>query len=243
MKVNIIIPARYGSTRLPGKPLQKIMGKEMIRWVVERIKPDKSDYRVYVATDDERIRDALRPYGYCRVLLSGREFQNGSERVYWASGKAEKADITINLQGDEPLINFETIEMLAKATRESESGFATLYADITEPADIDNPNAVKLVLSNDGYAVYFSRLPIPYNRDRMPGIIYKKHIGIYGFTCRALELFNNWGECGLEKAERLEQLRILANGRRIRAVKTDKKLISVDTQADIEKVEDYLSSI
>lgn len=241
MKINIIIPARFGSTRLQGKPLYKIKGREMIKWVVEGIKPPNSDYRVIVATDDKRIIEALTQYDYCTPLISDIPFKNGTERVYWASRQTEKADIIINLQGDEPLITFDIIEHLAKTTIESSSGFATLCTSIDDPLEIDDPNTVKMVLSADSYALYFSRSPIPYNRDNQAGIVYKKHIGIYGFTHRALELFNSWEETVLEKTEKLEQLRILYNGHAIKAGNIDSRLISVDTEEDAKRVENYLN--
>ncbi len=243
MKVNIIIPARYGSTRLEGKPLMKIAGKEMIKRVVEQIRPSSPDYRVYVATDDERIKESLKEYDYCRVLLSGFPFKNGTERVYWAFKNIEKADIIINLQGDEPLISLDIIEMLAEETYKSSSGFATLSTEIKDPEEISSTNIVKVVTSGDNYALYFSRSPIPYNRDDMEDVIYRKHIGIYGFKARSLEMFNSWEESSLERAEKLEQLRILENGERISVINIKKRLIGVDTIEDIKKVEDYLNSI
>lgn len=212
----------------------------MIRWVVEGVKPPDDRYRVFVATDDLRIKDVLKDYDYCKVLLSDIPFRNGTERVYWASKQIDPADIIINLQGDEPLINFEIIEKLAIGTIDSIDGFATLSSFISHEHEINNPNIVKLILSNNDYALYFSRYPIPYNRDNNTGYRYKKHIGIYGFTSKALEIFASLKESGLENMEKLEQLRILENNYKIKVINIQNKLIGIDTLEDVKKVENYL---
>lgn len=245
MKINIIIPARYGSKRLEGKPLKKINGKEMIRHIVERVKPplgkNPDIYNVIVATDDCRIKTILESYSHCEVLMSSQPFKNGTERVYWASKNTSKADVIINLQGDEPLIEFNTLIELAQATISSACGIATLCCKIENKEEVSNPNIVKLALSSESYAIYFSRSPIPYDRDNDHSFNYLKHIGIYGYTPEALDNFYSLEETELEKIEKLEQLRMLYHGHRIKVILSKQKFIGVDTKEDLIRVEKYLN--
>lgn len=250
VRFKVVIPARYGSTRLPGKPLLDIAGKPMIAHVCERAQEADSD-EVIVATDDERILQAVTALGI-RAVMTRPDHQSGTERIAEVARLCGWAGDTIivNLQGDEPLIPPAYVRETAEALAgQQQAGIATLAAKINDPEEIFNPNAVKVVLNQAGYALYFSRAPIPWDRDafaqpdsapsgKMP---YLRHIGMYAYTVDFLNRYCLWDASLLESVESLEQLRILWHGENIRVHIVDKTpAAGVDTQADLLRVEQAL---
>lgn len=235
-KIIAVIPARYASSRFPGKPLADILGKSMIRRVYERVCAVDSFIDVIVATDDERIKDEVDSFGGHAVLTG--ECSCGTERVYEAV-KDIPCDIVINVQGDEPLIQKEMIQDLLGAFEEENVTMATLKKRIELSDDIHKPNIVKVVTDKKDNAIFFSRCAIPYNRDGTD-VIYYKHIGLYGYTKDFLCEYVKLPETTLEKCENLEQLRVLENGYDIRVKETQYESISVDLPEHIEQVEKVL---
>jgi 3-deoxy-manno-octulosonate cytidylyltransferase (CMP-KDO synthetase) len=250
VRFKVVIPARYGSTRLPGKPLLDIAGKPMIVHVCERAQEADAD-EVIVATDDERILQAVTALGI-RAVMTRPDHQSGTERIAEVARLCGWAGDTIivNLQGDEPLIPPAYIRETAEALASQQlSGIATLASKITDQEEIFNPNAVKVVLNHAGYALYFSRAPIPWDRDafaqpnskpsdKMP---YLRHIGMYAYTVDFLNRYCLWDSSLLESVESLEQLRILWYGESIRVHIVDKTpAAGVDTQEDLLRVEQAL---
>ena len=239
-----VIPARYSATRLPGKPLVSLGGKPMIQRVWERASQAQRISRVIIATDDERIRHAAVGFG-AEAVMTRTEHRSGTERVaevaIHAPGKPE--DVFVNVQGDEPLVEPEAIDTLVESI-ESEEGVAvsTLMVPIAKPADIMDPNIVKVVLDFDGNALYFSRAPIPWVRDREAPVHVKhmKHLGLYAFRREALLEFPTLPVGDLERVEQLEQLRWMENGYKIRVAETVHDSVSVDVPADVERVEKLL---
>jgi 3-deoxy-manno-octulosonate cytidylyltransferase (CMP-KDO synthetase) len=247
----VVIPARYGSTRLPGKPLLTLAGKPMIAHVCERAKEAGAD-EIVVATDDERIYRAVSALGM-QAAMTGADHNSGTERIAEVARQREwlPEEIIVNLQGDEPLLDPSYIREAASVlAARKRAGMATLAAEITEAEEIFNPNAVKVVLDRQGYALYFSRAPIPWDRDRftlaggapsgkMP---YYRHIGLYAYTAGFLNRYCQWEASPLEGVESLEQLRILWHGEAI-AVKIVKAVPApgVDTPEDLQRVERLLS--
>ncbi|MGR9086700.1 MAG: 3-deoxy-manno-octulosonate cytidylyltransferase [Gammaproteobacteria bacterium] len=250
-RFKVVIPARYGSTRLTGKPLLAIAGKPMIAHVCQRAQ-EAGASDIIVATDDDRIYRTVVDLGM-RAMMTRVDHNSGTERIAEVAQRCGWADneIVVNLQGDEPLIDpsyiRETASVLAGQTR---AGIATLAARIGEQEEIFNPNAVKVVLNRQGYALYFSRAPIPWDRDRftpaggkpagkMP---YYRHIGMYAYTVGFLNRYCRWQTSLLEQTECLEQLRILWNGESI-AVKVVSAVppAGVDTMDDLRRVERLLS--
>jgi 3-deoxy-manno-octulosonate cytidylyltransferase (CMP-KDO synthetase) len=241
MKKVIVIPARYASTRLPGKPLKEISGKPIIQWVYERAMNSALKDSVFIATDDERIRDAAVSFG-AEVVMTSTKCKSGTDRVYQAI-KDKEADIIINLQGDEPFIRTDIIDSLFYVMEKERLHMATLCSPIEKEADYMNPNIVKVVLDRFGFALYFSRSPIPFFRDAMssseipvpnPKHIYK-HIGIYGFSRDFLKQYVAMEEGVLEAAESLEQLRVLENGYDIKVLITNYEGTGIDTEEDLEQ--------
>lgn len=239
MKVAAFIPARYGSTRLEGKPLADIGGKPMIQWVYERAASCSLVDHVAVATDDERIFDAVRAFGG-RAVMTSADHASGTDRVAEAAGTVD-AEIVVNLQGDEPLVEPSMIDAAVRPLVE-DAGLlvSTLRTEITDRGEYENPNAVKVVTTGDGYALYFSRSPIPYARSfdelASAGARAYKHIGLYVYRKDFLLEFTALPHAPIEDAERLEQLRALAAGVRIRVVETTCNPVSVDTPEDLEHV-------
>jgi len=243
----VVIPARYGSTRLPGKPLLDIAGLPMIAHVCQRaIEADAEE--IVVATDDQRIYDRVADLGL-KVVMTDANHQSGTERINEVAETLawNEKDIVVNLQGDEPLIPPAYIKDVALALgNQQQAGIATLAAEITENEEIFNPNSVKVVLNNAGYALYFSRAPIPWDRNSFTAasgevshaMPYLRHIGMYAYTVKFLKNYCSWQPSVLETVESLEQLRILWYGQPI-LVKTVTKTppAGVDTQADLERVE------
>ncbi|MDI1232023.1 MAG: 3-deoxy-manno-octulosonate cytidylyltransferase [Methylobacter sp.] len=250
VRFKVVIPARYGSTRLPGKPLLNIAGKPMIAHVCERAQEADAD-DVIVATDDVRIFQAVSDLGF-KAVMTRADHQSGTERIAevarlcgWAGD-----EIIVNLQGDEPLIPPTYIRDVAAAlASQQQAGIATLAAKITDPEEIFNPNAVKVVLNKAGYALYFSRAPIPWERDtftlaggkpsgKSP---YLRHIGLYAYTVDFLNRYCLWDASMLESVESLEQLRILWHGEAVRVKVVDRTpAAGVDTQEDLLRVEQVL---
>ena len=250
VRFKVVIPARYGSTRLPGKPLLNIAGKPMIAHVCERAEEADAD-EIIVATDDDRIFQAVGDLGF-KAVITRADHQSGTERIAEVArlcGWSED-EIIVNLQGDEPLIPPTYIRDVARALAGQQlAGIATLAARITNPEEIFNPNAVKVVLNKNGYALYFSRAPIPWDRDaftqsgKTPSgkLPYLRHIGMYAYTVGFLNRYCLWDASLLESVESLEQLRILWHGEAIRVEIVDKTPdAGVDTQEDLMRVEQVL---
>ncbi len=236
-----VIPARYASTRLPGKPLADIAGMPMIRHVVERVSKATRVQAVFVATDDERIAAVVAGFGG-HAIMTPQNLRSGTDRVAFAAQSLPHAEIIVNVQGDEPLISPGMIdEAIAPLTGDSTIDAGTLVKPLTDPGDLLDPGIVKVVLDREGNCLYFSRSPIPHLRDRPPGEWigrhqYYKHIGLYVFRRAFLLRFAALPQTPLERAECLEQLRILEHGYRIRAAITLHDSTPVDTPADLEKV-------
>lgn len=239
MKKNIaVIPARYQSSRFPGKPLSVIAGKTMIQRVYENVMQAMKIDKVIVATDDERIYGEVQRF-QGNAILTG-ECSCGTERVYEAI-QDNICDIVVNVQGDEPLIKPEMINELTDIFEDDEVVMATLCKEITNAVDINNPNIVKVVRDKNENALYFSRHPIPYNRDGEKNVKYYKHIGIYGYRKDFLKEYVSMPKTPLEMVENLEQLRILENGYKIKVKETVFDSIGVDEPADILKIERMIS--
>jgi 3-deoxy-manno-octulosonate cytidylyltransferase (CMP-KDO synthetase) len=236
-----VVPARHASVRFPGKPLAQIAGKSMIQHVVERLGNAASVSRIVVATDDERIKQAVASFGGEAILTRG-DHRTGTDRVAEVAAHVP-AEIYVNVQGDQPLIDPRTVDAVVQSMLEDKSmQVATPCAAITIPNEIMDPNVVKVVRDFDGNALYFSRAPIPWVRDTGVKIDARhwKHIGVYGYRRDALLEFPTLPPGELERIEQLEQLRWLENGFHIGVVETDYNAVSVDVPADIERVERLL---
>ncbi|HKB65537.1 MAG TPA: 3-deoxy-manno-octulosonate cytidylyltransferase [Pyrinomonadaceae bacterium] len=267
-----IIPARYDSVRLSGKALLEIAGKPMICWVVERALAAQNINRAIVATDDQRILDVVKSAGYEAVMTSAHH-KSGTDRIAEVAAELEDADIVVNVQGDEPLISPLTIERAVEEmgekgnwrkgekgntdTKVASAGIVTTWEPMESPADVLNPDVVKVVVDNSGRAIYFSRLPVPYPREAVrkhgsievailnePGLLanFRKHTGLYVYRREVLLEFAQWPQSELERLESLEQLRALEHGVKIRAIKASANSIGVDTIADLERVRRLVSS-
>jgi 3-deoxy-manno-octulosonate cytidylyltransferase (CMP-KDO synthetase) len=242
MNVLGVIPARYASTRLPGKALIPLAGKPMIERVWERVQRAASLSGVVVATDDERIADTVKAFGG-EVVLTRTDHRSGTERVAEVAAGRKDVEIFVNVQGDEPLIEPAAIDQAVEAMREdAEVRVATLAVPIANPTDIMDPNVVKTVLDFDGNGLYFSRAPIPWVRDRGGPVHARhlKHLGLYAYRREALLEFPTFPQGELERVEQLEQLRWLENGYRIRVVETEYDSIGVDAPEDVARVEQLL---
>ena len=234
MKVLCIIPARYASTRLPGKPLRDIAGKPMIVRVYERATGAQRVQEVVVATDDERIRAAVEEHGG-NAVMTRADHATGTDRLAEVAAQRPDCDLIINVQGDEPLIDPAVIDTLvAPFEHDAELMMATAKTEITDAAEMENPNNVKVVVDRTGNALYFSRARIPYARNA--GAKVYKHIGIYAYRRDFLLAYAKMAQTELECSESLEQLRALENGYRIRVVETDAVFIGVDTEEDLAAV-------
>lgn len=229
----IVIPARYESTRLPGKPLVDIAGKPLIRLVYERASQSRLQDGVIVATDDERILHAVRAFGGDAVMTSS-SCRSGTDRVFEAISRRE-ADLIVNLQGDEPFMRPDMADLLFSVMEEEDLDMATLCSSIDDDREYHDPNTVKVVLDGHGFALYFSRSPIPYLRNSGAKPLLHKHIGIYAFKRDFLERFVRMQRSRLEEMESLEQLRVLENGFRIRVLTTQYDGFGIDTPADLER--------
>ncbi|MBB3321184.1 3-deoxy-manno-octulosonate cytidylyltransferase [Atlantibacter sp. RC6] len=238
-----IIPARYASTRLPGKPLVDINGKPMIVHVLERARESGAD-RVIVATDTVEVADAVRAAGG-EVCMTRADHESGTERLAEVVEKMGFADDTIivNVQGDEPMIPPTIIRQVAENLANCDAGMATLAIPVHSAEEAFNPNAVKVVMDKNGYALYFSRATIPWDRDRFAqsrdeiANYFLRHIGIYGYRAGFIRRYVTWAPSELEHIEKLEQLRVLWHGEKIHvAVAHEVPGTGVDTPADLERV-------
>ena len=237
-----IIPARYASTRLPGKPLLDIGGKTMIQRVYEQCVKCELLTDVVIATDDQRIADHARTFG-AQVVLTSAEHQSGTDRCAEAVSKLPgKYSVVINIQGDEPFIDPEQINTLIKCFEDNSVTIASLYKQLPREQDAQFPNVVKVVLNQMGNALYFSRSVIPYRRSPDASINYYKHIGLYGYRTDTLLELTRLKPTMLEMAESLEQLRWLESGYSIRMCETHLETLSIDTPNDLLLVEKYLKS-
>jgi len=236
-----VIPARFASTRLPGKPLATIAGRPMIQHVVERVRGARLVSSILVATEDERIKKAVEGFGG-KAILTRPDHRTGTDRVAEVAAHVS-ADIYVNIQGDEPLIDPGIVDAVIAAMIEDDSiQVATPCAAITQQNEIVDPNVVKVARDFDSNGLYFSRAPIPWVRDTGATVAVRfwKHIGLYAFVRDALLEFPTLPPGELERVEQLEQLRWLENGFRIRVVETEYDAVSVDVPADIERVEKIL---
>jgi 3-deoxy-manno-octulosonate cytidylyltransferase (CMP-KDO synthetase) len=247
LKALAVIPARYASSRLPGKPLVRLAGKPMIQHVWERVSRSGCVSRVLVATDDEGIQRAVRGFGG-EAVLTRADHRSGTERVaeVAASAAGSEAEIVVNVQGDEPLIEPAAVDAAVQALlRDSSAGIATLAVPIAAAADVMDPNVVKVVLDCEGHALYFSRAPIPWVRGDRATVRSRhlKHIGLYAFRRNALLEFPSFPQGELEKLEQLEQLRWLENGCKVSVAETSYDSVSVDVPEDVPRVERLLREI
>jgi 3-deoxy-manno-octulosonate cytidylyltransferase (CMP-KDO synthetase) len=246
-KVIGVIPARYSSKRFPGKPLVDILGKPMIQWVYENAMGSKLLDFLIVATDDERIYDVVKSFGG-NVIMTPSDIQTGTDRVAYVLNEFD-ADIVANIQGDEPLLTSEMIDRAIEPFLNSEKvDISTLAVKINDVDLIFNPNVVKVVFDKDKIALYFSRSPIPFCRDAKNekdwlrlGNFYK-HIGLYVYSRESLLRFVSLRRSSLEEIEKLEQLRALENGFRIKVVISESDTIGVDTPEDVEKIVAFLKN-
>jgi len=249
---------------LPGKALLEIAGKPMICWVVDRALAARNVSRAIVATDDQRIIDAVKSAGY-EAVMTGGHHQSGTDRVAEVAASLEDAEIIVNVQGDEPLISPQTIERAVDELGEKgkgeggkdQIGIVTTWEPMESTADVLNPDVVKVVVDGDSRAIYFSRLPVPYPRDAVrkhgsieaaileePALLinFRKHTGLYVYRRDVLLEFAGWPQSELERLESLEQLRALEHGVEIKAIKASATSIGVDTVADLERVRRLVSS-
>ncbi len=247
MSFTVVIPARYQSTRLPGKPLADIAGKPMIQWVYDQALQAGAD-NVIIATDDQRVEQAAQAFG-ATVCMTSPNHESGTERlaeVVKVMGIPED-HIIVNVQGDEPLIPPAIISQVADNLANSQAPMATLAVEISDEAEVFNPNAVKVLTDKDGYAMYFSRATIPWDRDNFANdksIVQPllRHIGIYAYRAGFINTYINWAPSALEKIECLEQLRVLWYGEKIHvAVAKEAPAAGVDTPEDLEAVRQILS--
>lgn len=240
MKSTALIPARYGSTRFPGKPLKMLGSKTIVRHTYDNTVSTQLFDEVIVVTDDERIYKEVTKHGG-RALMSEGEFETGSDRIASVAKKLD-TDVIINVQGDEPFVNRQVLRDLLAVFNDSQNQVASLMTAIEKEADIQNPNYVKVVVDINNYALYFSRSPIPFRRNAGSRIQYYKHIGIYGYRKEVLLQFPALEKTPLESTEMLEQLRYLENGYRIKMVTTQETPLSIDTPEDLEKAIAFLQS-
>lgn len=242
----VIIPARYGSTRLPGKPLADIAGKTMIERVYERALSSKAA-QVVIATDDERVRQAAEAFGG-KCLMTRVDHESGTDRLQEAAAQLglSEHDVVVNVQGDEPLIPPENINQVYDNIVASNAAIATLSVAITDVEEYLNPNAVKVVAAADGTALYFSRAAIPFVRDmpsQLPAALSaQRHVGIYAYKVSLLNQFVHWPPSPLELTERLEQLRALEHGAKIHVAPAQvEPPAGVDTEADLLRLRSLLA--
>ena len=238
MKILCVIPARYASTRLPGKPLADIVGKPMIQHVYERSAQATIPQQVVVATDDEKVFQAVQQFGG-KVVMTSSEHQTGTDRLAEVASKYAEVDVIINVQGDEPLIDPKVIDELAQEFLNDTALQMASVMSIMDTEDYQNPNAVKVVTDLNNNALYFSRSLLPYPRVAGKANVYK-HIGIYAYKKDFLLKFAKLEPTPLEQSEWLEQLRALENGYKIKMIKTKSKFIGVDSIEDLQTVNELL---
>ena len=242
--VTAIIPARFASTRLPGKPLIEIAGKPMIRHVCENVARAERVERVIVATDDDRIAETVREGG-CEAIMTSPDLPSGTDRIAAAADELGIEGMILNVQGDEPMIDPDVIDRVIERFTESDADCATPVVQITRRAHLFDPDTPKVVLRNDNHALYFSRTPIPYLRDReaeewMDAHTYHRHVGLYLYRSEALRRFVAASPTPVEQAEQLEQLRMLDIGLSILCVEVEYEGQAVDSAEDVMRVEGSL---
>jgi 3-deoxy-manno-octulosonate cytidylyltransferase (CMP-KDO synthetase) len=233
-----VIPARFNSQRLPGKVLLQISGKPMVHWVYERARQSPLLHELLVATDSKSVQQYCMTYDIPVILT--QEHASGSDRLYEVMERTD-GDVFVNIQGDEPTITADHIELLLKPILNRDAEVTTLKVAI-DPATALNPNCVKVVTDQKGRALYFSRFPIPFDRDASGNASFYKHIGLYAYTRAALTLFHSLPQSPLEIAEKLEQLRFLENGTAIMVAETFQDTIGVDTEEDLERAREFLAN-
>jgi 3-deoxy-manno-octulosonate cytidylyltransferase (CMP-KDO synthetase) len=241
-RVVVVIPARYGATRLPGKPLVQLAGKPMIQRVYERAKMAKRADQVIVATDDERILKVVEGFGG-EARMTRADHRTGTERVAEVAAHVA-GDVFVNVQGDEPLLDPAAVDAaISSMLEEPQASIATVATPVKTPGDSMDPNVVKTVVDFDGNALYFSRAPIPWVRDTANKIQVRhlKHLGLYVFQREALLEYPTLPQGELERIEQLEQLRWMENGWKIRVAEVEHDAVSVDVPADVERVEKLLA--
>lgn len=243
MAALVVIPARYGSTRFPGKPLTLLCGKPLIQHVYENSKGSRLASEIIVATDSKRILKKVLSFGG-KAVMTSKGHASGTDRVAEVASSMDY-DIIVNVQGDEPLIRPGMIDDVIGLLDDKRASVGTLARRIEDPEEIPNPNVVKVTFDRKGFALYFSRAPIPYYRDGWKGegrqLMVYKHIGIYSYRTVALLRLAKTEPSTLEKIEKLEQLRALEAGMRIKVGETCFETIGVDTPGDLERVEKCLS--
>jgi 3-deoxy-manno-octulosonate cytidylyltransferase (CMP-KDO synthetase) len=235
-KAAVIIPARFTSTRFPGKPLAPILGKPMLQWVWERAGNARLVDRWIVATDDERICQAAAKFGADAVMTSSHH-SSGTERAAEVAGTLEHS-VIINVQGDEPLVSGEMIDRLVEVLQDNSENMASLMSRVSDLSLINDPHLVKVLTDRQGRALYFSRSPLPYQ----PDDFFYQHIGIYGYKKKFLLQYPSLAPSRLERIEKLEQLRALENGFQIKMIEISHPSLRVDTPRDIIRVEEYMKA-
>jgi 3-deoxy-manno-octulosonate cytidylyltransferase (CMP-KDO synthetase) len=243
MKVIAVIPARYASTRFPAKLMHDLCGKTVIQRTYEAAIQTQLFDEVFVVTDSEIIFQEIVSQGG-KAVMSINEHESGSDRIAEAVANLE-VDVVVNVQGDEPFLDVDSLQKLIHVFKEDTArqvDLASLYFEIQDQEAIDNPNNVKVVVDQQQFALYFSRSVIPYPRSRDASLRYFQHIGIYAFRKEALIAFSNLPMKSLEATEKLEQLRYLEYGKRIKMVKTTHKSIGIDTPEDLEKARNFMLS-
>jgi len=240
-RVVAILPARWGSTRFPGKPLHIIAGKPLIQHVWERVQRARSVDDVIIATDDMRIAEAAFAFG-AEVSLTSPKHRSGTDRIAEVAKNIGSLTHVINVQGDEPLIDPKLIDKLASMLVHEKLQMITAANSFAADDPVDNPNAVKVVLDRDSNALYFSRSPIPFARDGKSRASWYRHQGIYGYSASFLQQFVKWKPTALEQTEQLEQLRALEHGAKIRVLITKHASIGVDSPQDVQFVSKLLNT-
>ena len=230
-----IIPARYNSSRLPGKPLREIEGRTLIEHVYRRVELARGLDRIVVATDDDRIQQAVQDFGG-DVVLTRTDHRSGTDRLAEVAAQLPDDTIVVNVQGDEPLIEPEVIERALNAARERDADVVTLMRELSDPEAIRDPNNVKVVVDQKGHALYFSRSPIPSSGKSF------LHLGCYAYSAGFIRIFTALDPTPLEQAEQLEQLRILEHGFKIRVEEVHSDSWGIDTPADLEAFERLLGN-
>lgn len=239
MKVLCVIPARYASTRLPGKPLKLIVGKPMIQWVYEQAVKARTPFEVLVATDDKRVFDAVESFGG-KAMMTRADHPSGTDRLAEVAGKYPDVDVVVNVQGDEPMLPPAIIDRLAEVFAQDEHVDMATMKVVMRPEEYNQPAAVKVVTDKNGYALYFSRSLLPYPRKQIAGAKVYKHVGVYAYRRDFLLAYAKMQPTMLEQVESLEQLRALENGYRIKVLESDFQGVGVDTPEDLEAVNKLL---
>jgi 3-deoxy-manno-octulosonate cytidylyltransferase (CMP-KDO synthetase) len=245
MRVVVIIPSRYGSTRFNGKPLATICGKPMIQWVCQRAMQAKCIESVHVATDDRRIQDAVNRFGG-NVVMTSSSCRSGTDRVAEAADRLGLAprDVVVNIQGDQPLVDPRCLDAVVKPFYDDPTvKMSTLAFAIVDKREVTDPKDVKVTFDNNGDALYFSRASIPLGRDGSNGYDTFKHLGIYAYTQQYLGCFRSLSPGRLEEIEKLEQLRAMEHGHRIRVVVTPYDSPEVDLPVDIRRIEKKMANL